>query len=428
MQIRLQWDQGALLKQLEIIGKTGRNWPIKDSREQLAVIQSTVRSAAGAAVAAQGDLPVRNRGDSTNIMRDPHATLHMPASREEIDAEAATRVMAPYGGQQRPQQRSFTDLIGEVTEEQMSPSANRSRHMSPAKSGQGKNHQPMRLFPGQEDSADQDTPKGKSSQQGIRPHPTKYDHFDFSDGTDPSDAAAIAAAPAQRPQKAGQGNHNSQWSFDDFTTPAKAKASRAVRGEATRHWDTEGDIVDKTAAHPAGKARRDAETHFELQDDGERVAQPGQANAKPRGSMQNENLGLYKNKVFDEDDETPTPTNTLSNITNLKDRGKDFAPHFAMTDDSPAPTKGGSQPLLEGKQKTLKMMDSNWSNYDESPMTTVRKNATEQEDQKINIAGDGMGGRKGTNRDWLYGASEPQAAPKPKGGSRPAAKQNFWDY
>ena len=45
LSIRQSWDQGALLKQLDIIGKTGRNWPIRDSKDQIKMIENCVKSA-----------------------------------------------------------------------------------------------------------------------------------------------------------------------------------------------------------------------------------------------------------------------------------------------------------------------------------------------------------------------------------------------
>jgi hypothetical protein len=49
---------------------------------------------------------------------------------------------------------------------------------------------------------------------------------------------------------------------------------------------------------------------------------------------------------------------------------------------------------------------------------------------KINIAGDGMGGRKGANRDWLYGdASDLAEKPLPSRRQNTSSKKDdFWDF
>ncbi|KFA63187.1 hypothetical protein S40285_03280 [Stachybotrys chlorohalonatus IBT 40285] len=427
-QIRQQWDQGSLLKQLDIIGRTGRNWPIRDCKEQLTLIQSSLKASGAIAPTSgnQRDLLIRTRGNSTNALRDPHASLHMTASREEIEAEAAAAVVSPYAGANRPQQRSFTEILGDEPD---SPSANRQRNHSPSKAGQGKNFQPMRLFEGQEHHEDEEeeTPK-KGTKQYIRPNPTKFNHFDFADGSDPQDSPQRGVSFDEKPKT----KHDSQWSFDDFVTPQKAPASKTFRHQDVRHWDTEAG-PDEDAPQQAGKGRRDAETHFELQDDGEQVPRHERPNARPRGSTHNDGLGLYKNQLLNQEGADPGSQRALGNITNLKDRGKDFDAHFAMVDESPARGQPQRQPVPEARKKAVKMMDSNWSAYDESPVQKENKSRSGEtrEDSRIHIAGDGMGGKKGTNRDWLYGhTDETEETPQPanRKPNHAAQQKSFWDF
>ncbi|KAF7557668.1 hypothetical protein G7046_g5989 [Stylonectria norvegica] len=387
-QIRLQWDQGALLKQLEIIGKSGRNWPIWDSREQLVLIQSCLKSAGNAAPSAptQNEATARTRGNSTNATRDPHASLQLFGHRDDIEAPPAS-VVSPYGGT-RPHQRSFTDILGDEPTDSGSPTGQRQRSMSPSKGGAGKNFQPMRLFDAQQDQlGDSEPPKGQGF---IRPNPNKYSHFDFADGSDAQDVA----------------------------TPMK-KLSKVVRSQDVRHWDTDKDTIDATPAKAGAKgykSRREAEGHFEMQDDGERVPQQERPGAKPRGQTHNEGLGLYKNQLFDTDDPTSAQDRALGNITNLKGRGNDFDPHFNMTDDSPAnPNAQRSQHAPE-HNKAVKMMEANWGSYEQSSAGQKENqpfSGDTEPQTRIQIAGDGMGGRAGTNRDWLYNETNalPQVVP-----------------
>jgi hypothetical protein len=506
----LQWDQGSLLKQLDIIGQSGRNWPIRDTREQLTLLQNAIKASRAAAPAAAPatqaaepkKLPIHARS-SSHATGDPHASLHLSGSREEIESSGRTSVVSPYAGKGRPQQRSFTDVLGDEAPEEgsrgrsesvasssvvspyggnrpsqrsfadilgdepaeteprdrsvsaasssvVSPygghrpqqrsfadilgdeaaedgaaAMDRSRAASPTKSGYGKNYQPMRLFESQQEGGeDEETPKGKAGNQYIRPNAKKFSHFDFADGSDPQDGPKPGVAFEEKPKS----KHDSQWSFNDFVTPHKSKPSKSTRAQDVRHWGTEEDAWEKNEEEPAGKARRDAETHFELQDDGDRVAHPDRAGTRPRGATHNENLGLYKNNVISQEEATPGPKRALGNITNIKDRGKDFDAHWTMTDDSPSQAE--AKEAVPHHTKAVKMMESNWSSYDESPVSQ-KENArmTKARDEStIHIAGDGMGGKKGTDRSWMYGgggADEPQ---KPTGKRLGANQQSsLWD-
>ncbi|KAH8737115.1 hypothetical protein BGZ61DRAFT_280995, partial [Ilyonectria robusta] len=417
-QIRLQWDQGSLLKQVDVIGKSGRNWPIIDSREQISFIQACLKSSGTMAPIAptHNESIIRTRGNSNNALRDPHASLQLFGPREEIEAPPPGNVMTPYGGS-RPRQRSFTEILGDEPVEGDSPSANRHRSMSPSKGGQGKNFKPSRIFDGQQQIKEVEEPKTKVN-RAIRPNPKKFSHFDFADGTDPQDAPVPGQSFHDRPKS----KHDSQWSFDDFQTPQKIQPSKTMRTQDARHWDDK-TLVGETPAQLAARPRRDADTHFELQDDGERVPHPARPGAKPPGFTHNEGLGLYKNQLFDREDPDSGPDRALGNITNLKDRGKTFEHHFNIADDSPSQTHTAHH-VPEGHKKAVQMMNSNWSSYEPSPAPRKENNPTKNAKDGIHIAGDGMGGRAGTNRDWLYGESAdvPQSIPGRKPNAGPASE------
>ncbi|OLN94341.1 hypothetical protein CCHL11_02965 [Colletotrichum chlorophyti] len=455
-QIRQSWDQGALLKQLEIIGKSGRNWPIRDNTEQIKLITKGLKATGKLESAPDtNELINRSRGNSNNALRDPHASLSLFAPREQQAEESpAQPVVSPYAGT-RPQQRSFTDILGQADEEPASPSAGRERHDAVApKIGAGKNFQPSRLFDADAHAEEPDSPEQqKSPEKFYRPNPKKFQHFDFADGSDPQDTPKPAEG-RPKPTK-----HDSTWSFDDFVTPQKIKPGKTLRTQDVRHWDT--DINNESAketplARPVQqKPRRDAEHHFEFEDDGP-VGEPRPA-GRPKGTAHNTGLHLYENNLYSEDGK-PLPPDTdraLGNITNLKDRSKDFSAHFAMTDSSPNPTGQQQRPVVsDSRKKAVTMMNSNWESYDQSPASQKEnipeptqksggihiagdgmgsKKLKEEEggdSRGIHIAGDGMGGKKGTNRNWLYG-DEDDEAPKaipPKKPGLSAAQKSFWDF
>ncbi|PHH74074.1 hypothetical protein CDD82_5116 [Ophiocordyceps australis] len=403
VQMRQQWDQGAVLRQLDIIGRSGRNWPIRDSREQLAMVQSCLEAtdAAGYAAPSQtSNANIRMRAHA-NPLRDPHASLQLFGSREELEAIKPETIVSPYAGS-RPRQRGVADIFGHELHESDSGAASAQPPMSPSKAGFGKNQQPMRIFDGHEHYIEQDEDENLNTKSGkphIRPDPRKYHHFDFVDGSDAKDKPRPGMSLDERPRS----KHDSQWSFDDFVTPQKPKPSKTFRHQDIRHWDVEPSKSDEVEK-PTARARRDAETHFEFQDDGERVPRQPRPGAKPRGAVHNEGLGLYKNNLFNQEPPTPGPKRALGNITNLKDRTKDFDAHFAMTDDSPSQETHKVHNIPEGRMKAVKMMDANWANYDQSPAAELKENQSQPKgNSRIHIAGDGMGGKKGAEKDWLHG-------------------------
>lgn len=322
-------------------------------------------------------------------MRDPHASLQLFGSRDEIEAPNAG-IISPYAGT-RPRQRGFTEILGDEPGEGYDASQ---YTMSPSKRGQGKNFQPMRLFDGPEDHPQESqAPKEK---RHIQQNPKKSTHFDFADGSEAQDAPQPVQPVKERPKS----KHDSHWEFDDFMTPQKVKPSRTLRAQTDdRHWDTDKDAMAETPVHhDPVKPRRDVETHFGLQDEDDESSN----GAKPRGNTHNEALG---------------------NITNLKHRGEHFDPHFNIADESPA-SSHQDQRNPETHKKAVKMMNANWSTYDKSPAQKENAPLGTDPNNGINIAGDGMGGRKGTNRDWLYGGADeelPQAIPSRRANAGPAS-------
>ncbi|KAK5663373.1 hypothetical protein OQA88_3801 [Cercophora sp. LCS_1] len=437
-QIRQSWDQGSLLKQLDVIGKTGRNWPIRDSKDQIGLITRCVKPVEGAA--AVQETVVRSRTNSNNIMRDPHASLALFAPREEVESSAPS-VVSPYAGN-RPRQRSFTEILGDEPEEdEGSPTRGRERSQSPSKAiapkiGAGKNFQPIRLFEADEnEEVDQETPKA-SPEKLVRPNPKKYQHFDFADGSEPQDQPKTGVDFDQKPKT----KHDSNWSFDDFVTPQKPTATRVLhKAREVRHWGNEEDVVeDSPERKPAAtKPRRDAEAHFEFVDDGPNTAEP-RIIGRPRGAAHNTGLGLYENNLYNEDGSAPTPGPApLGNITNLGGRRKDFDAHFVVADQSPNAGNGNGakvdpSKISDDRKKAVNMMQSNWDAYDESPAHKENSNPNSKnpiDDRGIAIAGDGMGGKKGTNRDWLFGDDiEKPVRAIPGKQPKNAKSDNFWDF
>jgi hypothetical protein len=478
---------------IDVIGKTGRNWPIRDGKDQIKLITSSVKSAGKAPVdsAPEADEAfLRSRGNSNNVTRDPHASLSLFAPREKNFQDSLPAVVAPRASA-RPAPRDMSELFvgnDSDTSPALASKAPRERSESPSKViapkiGAGKNFAPSRLFDNDENSPIRPSAnKEHSTEHFYRPNPAKYQHFDFADGSDPQDA------PKPTPVKDTKSRHGSQWNFDDFNTPAKVVPTKALRNNDVRHWGNEEDeAVDSPIKFKkVDKPRRDAETHFEFQDDG--TPDGPRVIGRPRGAGQNNGLGLYKDHVLGGDDDTPeeaTKSKTLKPISNIKDRSKDFDSHFTMTDDSPASKPVHEGGLRDDRAKAVKMMDANWSAYDQSPSqkenapvpaspsrptgtskgplsetTNAVGNRADQskgitiagdgmgsrkgvessvnKPKGINIGGDGMGGKKGTGRQWGFGdesdgeeaggVNQPSKFKTGKQYKQQATGGDFWDF
>jgi len=501
-QVRLYWDQGSLLKLVDVIGARARNWPIRDGKDQARLIASSVAgttqsngSSRPSTASSANDVAMTNkpRSQSKNVTRDPHASLSLFAPREEEEEPShSVAPRAPKAQTAKPPPRDYHDLFvgndsdaspetnrhrtGSPTKENGGPRAPKAQSAKPPprdyhelfvgnesdaspvskgrmaspqkenvtpgpiapKAGAGKNFKPIRLFEEEESQPGKITSPEKSNA-----NPKKYNHFEFGDTNE------VPQPMPNRPKS----KHQNNWDYEDFMTPDKVPTK--IRGQDVRHfgWSDDEPVMDSPAKHPAvAKARPDATTNFEFQDDGTPAGEK-RPPSYPRGMGNIKGLGLYQNNVFNEGSTSPEKkSHPLATVTNLKDRRKDFDPHFSMTDDSPSSTQNKPAPIPEARAKVVNQMGAQWEATDYSPGPQSR--AKDNEDRilpaagnKENIrnggsktgiktGGDGMGGKKGAGRSWGFGddsdedgegganrgkfrASKIQQAPKDSG---------FWDF
>ena len=459
-EIRLLWDQGSLLKQIDVIGARAKNWPIRDGKDQARLIATSVASskkdsrpgtAASASSTAQEAAAGKARSQSNNPTRDPHASLALFAPRnensddnhqkvtapkasakppprpygdlfvgDESDTETRSRsrspakrgtgTIAPKSQTAKPAPRDYHDLfVGED-----SPASKPNRAESPSKSGilsptapkvgGGKSYQPSRLF----DMGAEDPATPKSPEKGIKPNSKKYHHFEFGDGDD-------APVPdTNRPKT----KHQSQWDFEDFMTPAKP-APRARKGDQSkRHFGVEDDdeYIDSPVKQQGGrKPRPDAASNFEFQDDGTPKGEKRSGTAL--GGTNARSKGLHQHsEITDEETLGNGRERPLSSIINVKDRHNDFNPHFQMTDDSPAHEAPRHKPMAV---RPSNQSVAHWDLTDAETQPTGSKgnarllssNANKENQGHgrgssnvgIKTGGDGMGGRAGSQRTWGFG-------------------------
>ncbi|KAF2750930.1 hypothetical protein M011DRAFT_474415 [Sporormia fimetaria CBS 119925] len=431
-QIRLYWDQGSLLKQIDVIGARARNWPIRDGKDQARLVAKSAASVAPAdetttssrrsTTTSRGpdDVTITERPASSrsnaSATRDPHASLNLFAPRDvEQETSSFAQPLAPRTQSAKPPSRNLVDIIAE---DDQTPMATPSKERIPTKAGGGKNYKANRLFEEEEPVA---TPLS------VKTNSKKYSHFEFGDGEDDT------TPRGRKETKPTRTKHQSQWDFEDFVTPEKTKPK--VQNQNVRHfgWSDDEEETSPVRRPVVHKARPDADAHFEFADE----ATPEASRHKhttSKGNMHNKGLGLYQDHVLpgsdDNGDEaskgnTKRPLGDVTSVVRNENRQKDFGAHFAFTDDSPGPQKtasNGNAKMTENHKKVLKGLDAHWDMYDESPQGS--KKETSVNDRPIKTSGNGMGGRLGTESSWTYGdASEDFPAPKPKS-VQPSQKEN----
>ncbi|CAG8909854.1 unnamed protein product [Penicillium egyptiacum] len=417
-QIRIYWDQASLLKQVEVIGARGRQWPVRDGKDQLRFLKTaeTARSAPSqpSSQKTETTLPNRSSSPAKRRIKDPYAaeslTELLSPSKEvaEIESRAETPRPAssskskrytqdPYGAgslneilsptkkvpapvapfapaSARPAARNFSDIF--LRDDDVPDSPSKSKPRAPRvdeeedKAGKG--------------PVDEDRHFYKSA-------PGKYDHFELGgDNLEREIKAEVKQANSKQ---------STHWEFGDVETPVKS--SRAPRGHEVRHFGF-GDNEEGTGSPQAKlnviKPRRDADRHFEMTDE------ESEDDGRIISSFAGRGKGLYENRLFEGDDQ-PQPSEhekknePLSTDANAN-RKKNSVSQFELADESPAakenkPTQrhdahnkmmeshwdnyDEQSPLPTQKHEAHnKMMESHWDNYDEASPEPVRRNATAQ--------------------------------------------------
>ena len=442
-QVRLYWDQGSLLKLVDVIGSRARNWPIRDGKEQARLIASNAaRITQSNGLATESDacdidranVTTKPRSQSKNVTRDPHASLSLFAPREEEEEDTSLPAAVAPRASAKPPPRDYHDLF--VGNESDASPVTRERNASPTKEnstpgpvapkgGAGKNYQPSRLF--EADKSQPDTPSApiQSPSKFIKPDPKRFNHFEFGDGNEKQKPMA------HRPKS----KHQNNWDFADFMTPDKVPTK--IRSQDVRHfgWSDDEPVMDSPVKTPAiAKSRPDANTNFEFEDDG--TPGPERCPGQTRGQANAQNAGMYRNNVFGESGSLPSPEKQGLPLASLKDRRKNFDPQFSMTDNSPNQSANiKKQPITEARAKVVQQMEAQWEASDQSPGPRPTSEAEDvmnpSSGNKENIlsgggnkyvgiksSGDGMGGKRGAGRLWGFGDDSPGVQPTNKNENR----------
>ncbi|KAL2444481.1 hypothetical protein ABEF95_016887 [Exophiala dermatitidis] len=445
-QVRVSWDQGSLLRQTDVIGSRGKNWPVFDGKDQIRLIKTGYSSAPAATVQESNNSPVRSENHSVTSPRssspskrhikDPYASLDLfsPKAADENQPRAGPNPIAPRASA-RPPPREMSELFA-AGHEDLEPGSPKKVPVDKAiapKAGSSQKFAPPRLF--------SDDPQEPAA-VGYKSNPAKYNHFDLGDGIedDPMQHRENTPKPkATIPMRPRTDKNQSQWDFADFATPAKV--NQKVRGQEVLHFSLEDDNKDfETPAKPAqGKQRRDNESHFEFKDDGTPVERhvvpkprkdaephfqfkdsatpaPARTSDRPTSSA-SDRQGLYTNNLYTDDGQAnPQGKAPLSTITNNTHRKNDFDSHWSMAEDSPATHKANNEnhPAGDTHKKAVQMMDSHWDTYDQSP------------DQAKKGPPQGRL-RKGMESHWSFGG-EGEAPSTTNVNNRNQPQKSFWDF
>ncbi|KAI5819205.1 hypothetical protein BZA77DRAFT_242186 [Pyronema omphalodes] len=254
-EVRLYWDQANILKQINIIGRTGRNWPIRDGADQIKMIgESVKKQSTTVADSSNGNAPVeRSRSsskDSTSTTRDPSAqTLHLFNPADQQDAPEKPLRPPRSSSAFRPPTRDLEDIIGESNEapQPVAP---------PKMRGSFSKGQTFDLA--SHASKDHEVPAATVEKT---PNAKKYKHFEFGNGEDAKPDSSPRPTPVT-----GKSRNESSWDFEDFNTPEKRPIH--VRKDDVRHFGF-GDEQPAPLSNVTN-ALRDARiannSHFEISD------------------------------------------------------------------------------------------------------------------------------------------------------------------
>lgn len=359
-QMRLYWDQGTLLKQVEAIGRTGRNWPIREGQKLVEAVKTSInakgQATGGRAAHSQHDA-VRDqhkRGESVTATRDPHASLALFAPRDPNEYYAGSAYdgpSIPTRPSAKPAPRDYGDLfVGSET------SAGSNRDDSPAKiegravkAGAGKNVSDNRLF-------DENSHDALSTPHAKKTYQQKYDHFAFGNGED-----------AKKDQRPPSDNRKSQatFSFEDFATPPKVTEKN--KPDYERHWGADADEEAPNTKENIRPSRQSAR--------GETEPTWSDSPDKPRKIYNTAGDGMGGRKNAE-----PLWADTPEKPRKI----------YNTAGDGMGGRKGAYNPILGETEKKIYV-----------------------------TAGDGMGGRKASGRAWGFGDdSDPEVEAETRSGGR----------
>lgn len=375
-QIRLYWDQSCLLKQIGVIGRNGRNWPIKDGRDQCKLVGTSVLGTSNSPDASRtapvaqtngndnangnsngnGVRPVGRKASSStssnnNPTRDPHRSLSLFTPQEDDFERIRGPVIQPRGSA-KPHQRDLNEILGagdDGTPLKVGPTET---FMAP----KGCNGFPaQRTF---EIGSNEMSPE--ANDRTVILDPKKFQHFEFS----------------------------------DFTTPERKPVKHRKDDERHFGWSDDEELPERIRLPIKLVPRKDAETHFSFKDE-----------------------------------DTPE---TSTNVVQPSRRGVDS--HFEIADNSPVGSRVRKETSMN-RRAANNNMASHWGENESPGGGFFDSFGKEQKQGGIAIAGDGIGTRKAQGREWDFDEEIPDQRKQnvtlpsrtARSQTQSSAGSNYWD-
>ena len=459
--IRLMWDQGSLLKSVEVIGSRGKNWPVRDGKDQLKAISSSLDTSIASSMNG-ASISGERQGRST--VQGSKPSLQNSISRSVEQEDSPSKPFAPRASA-KPPQRDFQDIFtasaDPARERSESPSkstfkragANKNYHdvrlfseappdsreaMSPERSespsksnfkraGASKNFHDVRLFseekPKPRDPMSPERSESPSGSSFKRAGASKNYHdvrlFDDSP-SNPRDPTSPEKGMKAHPKKYNHfefdeeppslqnkgddkaSKHASQWDFSDFVTPEKPRKRTNPKNERNFGWSDYEEEAKQPTVHRQDKPkpRKDAGSQFEISDE---ATPKAKSFDKPRTHEGSQRLSLYDDHVNigDPDKTSKTADSTekmpLGNITNVNPAGQKKT--------------FGSQFEIEDKSPSVARTEVSGRNFPETRKKVAKgmesnwsmydESPPPEKAKGINVQGDGMGSRKApTEKSW----------------------------
>lgn len=339
-----------------------------DGKDQIKMITASATTANQVGPAPGSSPRGRNPRDTNGVdgsvspskkyIKDPHASLNALMFRHE-EEERRPSVPNPVAPREllRPEPRDMSDIFVaghedyEPTGPGGSPRKESTDKVIAPKGAVHKRYQPSEVF-----GSEMPIP---AERKIYKTNPARYNHFDIGDPdvNDPFQYRKENEQPQDMPIRPKGGKvtqHTAQWDFKDFVTPEEVKQQK-IRDQDVVHFSHENGPNEESVAATQPKMRKDAETHFEFQDNGTPVMRKIQP--QPRKDIDNHfNMadepspaarriigrtkaaaGLYRDPVFgsDADDRALAPVSHNAR--------KDLTSHWDLSNDSPVNGKPGSR-------------------------------------------------------------------------------------
>ena len=198
-----------MLRQVDAIGKSGRNWPIRDGTNMVKTIKNSINNAGN----STASLPIRPASNDVSKSTqsqaggrangDFHARLFATGEGEESRAQASVNPEYAVRTSAKPAPRQMDEIFANGSSNQAYKPEGK------PKAGSGKNFHNNRLFD------ENQQPDRVLSPESKKINPQKFDHFEFANGQGASDLPGRLSSKDSK--------HTSNWDFQDFTTPEKHK-------------------------------------------------------------------------------------------------------------------------------------------------------------------------------------------------------------